>query len=183
MKKGVSSPDGKKYDALNLANSIIIYTKQQEPPYNFICLLKLMKLSYIALGNYLAVREDDFFEEDVEVWRYGPVIPSIWHEYKEFSLYTAIPITRKIRNHGFAVDGMSDKDYFLWALIIDVCDKYKDQNANKMVAITHGEGTPWFKYKKRLLQGERGIRIKKNEIRQYYRHEDNRGILVDAVRP
>ena len=162
------------YDALHLANSIIRYTWTKKSPYNEICLLKLMKLCYITLGNYLAVKEDDFFEDEVYAWKYGPVIYSIWHEFKGFFLYNEITCwgghgeSFRIKN-----EDRKDKDTFLWKLVRDVCDKYKDVNPNGMVELTHGKGTPWYDHKVELLNGERNIIIKKEEIRKYYQnHKD-----------
>lgn len=51
--------------------------------------LKLIKLIYIAYGWVLALTNTRLFEERVEAWKHGPVIPSIYHEFKH-SRYSQI---------------------------------------------------------------------------------------------
>lgn len=46
--------------------------------------MKLQKLLYYAHGWHLAVTDRPLLNEFVEAWRWGPVIPSIYHEFKEF---------------------------------------------------------------------------------------------------
>ncbi len=163
-----------KYQAIHLANSIIRYTWGQKKPYNEMCLLKLMKLCYITLGNYLAVKDDDFFDEKVEAWRYGPVIPSIWHEFKSFFLYNEITRLGEDNEETFKINNRTNDDNFLWKLVIDVCNKYQEFNPNSMVELTHGEGTPWYTHKKELLEGKQHVVITKEEIRTYYKENQDK---------
>ena len=51
--------------------------------------MKIIKLVYIAHGHYLAKNDSPLFTEKVEAWDYGPVIPSLYHEFK---IYGAFPI-------------------------------------------------------------------------------------------
>ncbi len=57
--------------------------------------LRLMKLIYIAHGYMLAILDrsvlNDRFDK-VEAWRYGPVIPSVYHSFK---IYGNSPIAKK----------------------------------------------------------------------------------------
>lgn len=46
--------------------------------------MKLQKLIYFAHGWSLAILNAPLIEEHPEAWDYGPVIPSIYHEFKEF---------------------------------------------------------------------------------------------------
>lgn len=46
--------------------------------------LKLMKLIYLAYGWYKAITHKKLFEEPIQAWRHGPVIESIYHEFKHF---------------------------------------------------------------------------------------------------
>ena len=47
-------------------------------------LLKLVKLVYLAHGWHLGLTGDPLIKENVEAWRYGPVVPSIYHDLKIF---------------------------------------------------------------------------------------------------
>ncbi|MCY4000360.1 MAG: DUF4065 domain-containing protein, partial [Bacteroidetes bacterium] len=46
--------------------------------------MQLIKLSYIAHGWTLGISGEPLFNDTVEAWRYGPVVPDIYHTYKEF---------------------------------------------------------------------------------------------------
>lgn len=45
--------------------------------------LKLQKLLYFAHGWNLGLYDTPLLSEPIEAWTYGPVIPSIYHEFKE----------------------------------------------------------------------------------------------------
>lgn len=46
--------------------------------------MKLQKLIYFAHGWYLALTGDPLINEHPEAWEYGPVIPSIYHQFKKY---------------------------------------------------------------------------------------------------
>src|SRR4051794_9267350 len=46
--------------------------------------MKLQKLLYYACGWYAGYTGQPLIDEAIEAWDYGPVIPSIYHEFKRF---------------------------------------------------------------------------------------------------
>lgn len=44
--------------------------------------LKLQKLAYYCQGLHLAVHNTPIFTEEFEAWRHGPVVDTLYHEYK-----------------------------------------------------------------------------------------------------
>src|SRR3990167_3308538 len=46
--------------------------------------LKLQKLVYYAQGFFLAMHETPLFENDIEAWTHGPVVPELYRQFKEF---------------------------------------------------------------------------------------------------
>jgi uncharacterized phage-associated protein len=46
--------------------------------------LKLQKLLYYSQGINLALTGKPLFAEDIKAWKHGPVVESIYHEYKDF---------------------------------------------------------------------------------------------------
>ena len=46
--------------------------------------MKVLKLSYIAYGWYLALYDSQLFNEPIQAWQYGPVIPSVYRAFKEY---------------------------------------------------------------------------------------------------
>lgn len=116
-------------------------------PDNDITLLKLLKLCYIAQGFSLAILDRPIFDDDIEAWRYGPVIPALYHEFKHFG---SEKITEKSQysylNDSFdfipetpTLDDDDDKKIIqiVWKL-------YGEYSAGDLVDMTHQEGTPWF---------------------------------------
>ena len=58
--------------------------------------MKLQKLIYFAHGWHLAIIGEPLIDECVQAWSYGPVIDSIYHEFKE---YGSGPIKRHARSY------------------------------------------------------------------------------------
>jgi len=47
--------------------------------------LKLQKLTYYAQGFHLALFDGKpLFNENIEAWTHGPVVPELYHHYKKF---------------------------------------------------------------------------------------------------
>ena len=46
--------------------------------------MSLEKLAYYAQAFHLATKDRPLFHEDIEAWRWGPVIPSVYQRYKDF---------------------------------------------------------------------------------------------------
>ena len=44
--------------------------------------LKLQKLLYYAQGCVLAITDKPLFNDNIVAWEHGPVVPSVYHEYK-----------------------------------------------------------------------------------------------------
>lgn len=81
-----------KDSALSIANYFIDLAHSQG---KIIKPLRLMKLVYIAHGFMLAMLNRSVLNprfDTVEAWKYGPVIPSVYHSFK---IYGNNPITKK----------------------------------------------------------------------------------------
>ncbi len=103
--------------------------------------LKLNKLVYISVGFSLAILDKDLFKEDIEAWRYGPVIPSLYHEFKGYGA-TIIRVFSKQKGKDYPkIEAKEDKD------VIDVLgivwQYYKGKSGLNLIHLTHEVGTPW----------------------------------------
>ena len=47
--------------------------------------LKLQKLVYYAQGLHLACFDRPLFNEDIQAWAHGPVIPELYYKYREYA--------------------------------------------------------------------------------------------------
>lgn len=96
--------------------------------------LKLQKLVYYAQGFHLALFNAPLFDEDLEAWTHGPVIPSLYHQYKGCG---SAPITSS--GHGPAEVFSSERLDFL----NEVHDVFGQFSAWKLRNMTHDE-RPWL---------------------------------------
>lgn len=113
--------------------------------------LKLMKLVYIAHGFMLALADRSFLNprfDRVEAWKYGPVIPSVYHSFKQYGNSPIREKTIVFKNEN-PIDGQASIDT---PVLHDedakrVCDfvwrRYKVFSDNELVSVLHGSGTPW----------------------------------------
>ncbi len=146
--------------------------------------LKLNKIVYISLGYSLHYRNRDLFEEDIEAWKYGPVIPSLYHEFKVFGSGV---IQKKSTYLEDNMDNMDIEDVFkinddeidnsiritepeiskddkdLNTILEVIFELYDKRTGIALVNLTHQENTPWsisYKNNKQI--------IPKELIKKYY---------------
>ncbi|MDE5643295.1 MAG: DUF4065 domain-containing protein [Muribaculaceae bacterium] len=112
--------------------------------------LGLMKRVYIAHGFSLALFDRPLLDprfDRVEAWKYGPVIPSVYHSFKQFK---ADPITEKTvvmtwdddsQTPRFHTPRLEDRD--AREVVRMVWNRYCGMSDSDMVALTHKPGTPW----------------------------------------
>lgn len=100
--------------------------------------MKLIKLTYIAYGWYLALRNgEELVDEKPQAWDLGPVMPTLYHSLKKYGKekVTEPIVVAKAQN-----EVITDEDaYFLdfiWG-------KYGHYSGIVLSAITHTEGSPW----------------------------------------
>jgi len=95
--------------------------------------LKLQKLCYYAQGFHIALFGQPLFREPINAWAHGPVVPSLYHAYKQFG-EGPIPTPDDV---DFAI---YDED--TRALLDDVAEVYGQFSAWKLRTMTHEE-PPW----------------------------------------
>ena len=75
--------------ATEVARCLISMMKDEasgtEPEENDLTPLKLQKLLYYCQGYSLALTGKPVFEDEIEAWRLGPVVESVYHEYKRYN--------------------------------------------------------------------------------------------------
>ena len=95
--------------------------------------LKLQKLVYYTQGFSLAILGKPLFNEKIEAWMHGPVIPDLYHKYKSFGSGAIDADNLDIDFSKFSED---EKD-----LIQDVFNMYGQYSAWKLRNLTHEEPT------------------------------------------
>ncbi len=108
--------------------------------------MKLLKLVYFAYAWYLTIANEELFAEKVEAWKFGPVIPSLYHEFKRFG---SQPITDYAQYYDDIESDEPDyptidgEDENIWSTVAAVWRHYKGASGAQLSHITHEPGSPW----------------------------------------
>lgn len=95
--------------------------------------MQLIKLVYLAHGWMLALYSRPLIDEDIEAWRYGPVIPNLYHAIKH---YKSNPVHE--------ISGQDEEiDDDALNVITQVYNKYGYLNGIKLSMVTHATNSPW----------------------------------------
>ena len=70
--------------ALDVAEYFLYLDSQPDRIGERISPLKLQKLVYYAQGFSLALRGEPLFAEAIKAWDHGPIVPTVYHRYKEY---------------------------------------------------------------------------------------------------
>nr|DAJ30145.1 MAG TPA: hypothetical protein [Caudoviricetes sp.] len=117
------------YKALDIANKIISKTDLEHG--DTISNLKLQKMMYYQQGFHLAYFGTPLFDEDIVAWQYGPVVPSVYKEYKSFES-NSISTSRE----GISLSDDEEE------LFNNVYEEYNQFSAVALMKMTHEE-SPW----------------------------------------
>ena len=113
--------------------------------------LKLQKLLYYAQGFSLALLGKPLFSEPIEAWTHGPVVPSVYQVYKDYSA-SAIPCPIDLDFDSF--------DPEVLELLDEVYAVYGQFSAWKLRDMTHEEA-PW-------IQTPQGQEISHDKMVEYF---------------
>ena len=146
------------YTAITIADEILKIAKRNDTA---LTPMQLVKLVYIAHGFALAILNRDLFKDRIEAWKYGPVIPELYHATKQYGR-NPIPAS-KIKDEEPSVVDKETR-----ALLEDVFAKYGHLSAFALSNLTHRPGSPWdLVYR----DGYMNIEIPDDIIRQHYREK------------
>jgi uncharacterized phage-associated protein len=136
--------------------------------------MQLQKLVYFAHGWNLALNQAPLIDDTVEAWQYGPVIPTLYHEFKHFGRG---PITRKASSLRF-VDG--DRLEFVEPTLesghatqsardlLDVIWRaYGTLTGVQLSNLTHEAGSPWY-VTWHNAQGRKNVDIPDRLIQEHF---------------
>ncbi len=126
--------------ALNIANNILRRALNENVP---VSPMKLQKLLYFTYKHYYQTLRTPLFGERFEAWQYGPVLPSVYNEFKQ---YRDKPIT----------DYSKSGDGLVWCLDEDNSEEgrtalnaiwrtYGSGDGIRLSTLTHQPGTAWDK--------------------------------------
>ena len=127
-------------NALTIANTILSMAFSEAKD---ITPMKLQKLIYFIYKRYLQITQQPLFSERFEVWQYGPVLSSVYEEFKSYG-------SNHIKKYYISGDGkawiinmdmneeFSDAFNFVWS-------KYADLDGIFLSSLTHKINSAWHK--------------------------------------
>ncbi len=118
--------------------------------------MKLQKLVYFAFGWGLVLKDIALFTEPIQAWEHGPVIPSLYHEFKVFGWQPIKGRSFHLRPDGSTVvRSIPLKDRAARKAVSWAWEAYGQFSAAELRRLTHAEGTPWSEIKKQdMLETE-----------------------------
>jgi uncharacterized phage-associated protein len=162
------------YSAKAVANAFLQIAANHEAA---LSPLKLQKLVYIAHGWHLAIQGDILVSDEfAEAWQYGPVFPSLYHEFKSAGKGA---ITKRATEFEIAEGPELDvliveptvpsEDQATWDLLAKVWDVYGKFSGLALSDITHQPNTPWQETWSQN-GGRRNADIDNDLIKRHYQH-------------
>jgi uncharacterized phage-associated protein len=98
--------------------------------------MQLIKLVYIAQGYMLGQYGRPLFNEAVQAWEYGPVVPSVYHAVKNYRSSPVVGISQFF-------DSSVPFDDAERHVLDYVADAYGGVDGLTLSNATHQPGTPW----------------------------------------
>lgn len=146
------------YSPAAVANEFLLRGQRESRP---ITPLQLQKLTYITYGWYLGVTGEKLFDESVEAWDHGPVIPSLFHEFKKFGREPITRLAHTAKDLGFDASEpfIREDDTTATQLVDWVWKSYGGKSGGQLRKLTHMSGTPWDVTKKKVEIENNGVWI------------------------
>jgi uncharacterized phage-associated protein len=135
----------KTYSSKAVANEII--RQASELGIKDLTPMKLQKLIYYCHSWHLALFGDPLLSDEVQAWTYGPVIPDIYHEYKNYGNQPVLTHAKEL-----SIDGgqlmlrepfIPRDDVKVINLIQEVLGSYGELTPIQISNLTHQESEPW----------------------------------------
>jgi uncharacterized phage-associated protein len=139
------------YHVIDIANKILAKASNSEED-ELICNMKLQKMLYYMQGFHLAFFGSPLFNEEIEAWMYGPVVPPVYEAFKSNG-NAGIPFNEE------PIKLSKEEE----ALFNEVYRVYGAYSAIGLMNLSHSE-TPW----KSVPTGVGSI-IKKDVMQEYFK--------------
>jgi uncharacterized phage-associated protein len=173
------------YEAKAVANTLLDLADAMEL---HLTPMKLQKLVYYAHGWHLGLRGEALINEQVEAWNFGPVIPSLYHEFKGWGdrpilgratcdevVFDEDGTISLVEDHKPEIPLSGDlSDTYVRGLVNRILEVYGRYSGIQLSNMTHASGTPWdrvrTKYEGRI---PKGTDIPQEWIKEHFQQQAN----------
>lgn len=140
------------YNVLDIAHKLLVSAKNVEGG-DLMSNLKLQKMLYYQQGFHLAKFNTPLFEDEIEAWMYGPVVPSVYNIFHQFGSNGIMPENKE----PIELEPVEEK------LFDEVFQAYGQFSAIGLMNMTHKE-KPWVNTKTGV-----GNVISKGSLKNYFK--------------
>lgn len=145
----------KRYNANEVARYFL--AKQDADAGDTISNLKLQKLCYYAQGVALAARGQPLFNDPIEAWLHGPVVPALYRKFREHGSGAIPPV------HDLDLAQFDPADRMI---LDDVYGYYGQFSGWRLRQMTHDEA-PW----KDAYEADMNHEIPHEALRAHFAHD------------
>jgi len=152
------------YKPSHVANSFLVRAKNEG--ISDVDPLKIQKLIYNLQGWFLATRDAPVIGEQFEAWPYGPVLSSLYHEFKGAGSGPIQGYAKDIdpASGQYSTLMVSPNDTQFTEVFDRVWERYKSKSGLALSSLTHAPGTPWS-----LARARGNAYLSNDEIKQHFR--------------
>ena len=164
--------------ALTVARYLLNRAKESDRAFSP---MQLIKLVYIAHGWMLALYDRPLIRDDIEAWRYGPLMPDLFNQIKQrplpaksdkklSNIEKLLLKLERVKPRAVSLDDFSDVKNGLdddeIRIVENTVEVYGDRTAVELMRMTHQKNSPWWK----IYDGGKGERdvIPNPVIKEYY---------------
>ena len=140
----------------DVINFIILYSEESQDP---LTNMRLNKFLYFAQGHSFKVLGRPLFNDDFKAWEYGPVIPEVYHQYRDYGKGPIDSI------EDYNPDALSSDEV---NFLLDVLYEYDKYSTGKLVTLSHINGGPWDE----VRIEKQSILIPKESIKKHFENEE-----------
>lgn len=152
-------------DVFDVADYFIYKSNFDNKARRTISPLKLQKLIYYAQAWHVTLNDGKkMFDENIEAWVHGPVVPSVYRKYKHYGYNF---ISEEIKQ---LPPKLNEKEYKNIKKTLElVWELYNELDAKTLEKMTHSEA-PWQQARKGIPNHEASNRIISTQsMRDYYK--------------
>jgi uncharacterized phage-associated protein len=149
------------YSASTVAGHIVSYAHNHGIP---ITNLQLQKILYFLQLRFYGEKNAPLFDDDIEKWKLGPVVPNVYHDYKIFGSNPITLVLKESNPFGEKISSEHEE------IINEIIDKLLKEDGFNLVERTH-KHSAWKKDEARIKTGEKGIKYTKEELINSYKED------------
>jgi uncharacterized phage-associated protein len=145
------------FNAKDIADSLIVKMAESG---DRVTHLKLQKLLYYSEAWNQVINDEELFKEPMEAWAHGPVVPAVFHEFKQHG-WEFLPVPKSNITLPEQIE----------TVLNQVLDTYGDLPAKTLENLTHKDD-PWIRARGECEPEERcETEIPKEEIKEFFKNK------------